>query len=168
MSNEEYTKLLALIGQQLKDSEESRVEWGKRHDQLMQAMLNGFLRFDTKFDALTDRVDSIGNRVDSLGNQVDLLGNRVDSLGNQVDSLSNRVDSLGEDMREVKERLGHLTGETHAIGTRLDATFDHVGLLTERTTSNEAQIADLRQQNREMDVRLDQRMRALEEFVNKL
>lgn len=154
MSNDEYTDLLALIGQQIKESEESRLEWGRRHDQLMQAMLNGFLRFDTKFDTLTDRVDSLGNQVDALGNRVDTLGNRVDSLGS--------------DMREVKDRLGHLTDETYAIRTRLDATFDHVGLLTERTTNSEEQIADLRQQNREMGARLDQRLRALEDFVNKL
>ena len=146
MSNEEYTELLALIGQQLKESGESRLEWARRHDQLMQAMLNGFLRFDIKFDALTDRVDSLGNRVDSLGN---------------------RVDSLGVDMREVKEQLGHLTYETYAIRTRLDATFNQVGHLTEHATSTDEQLADLRRQNREMEVRLDQRMQALEDFVNK-
>ena len=139
MSNEEYTELLALIGQQLKESGESRLEWARRHDQLMQAMLNGFLRFDIKFDALTDRVDSLGNR----------------------------VDSLGVDMREVKEQLGHLTYETYAIRTRLDATFNQVGHLTEHATSTDEQLADLRRQNREMEVRLDQRMQALEDFVNK-
>ncbi|RZK10003.1 MAG: hypothetical protein EOO56_29710, partial [Hymenobacter sp.] len=141
MTNEQAAELLALMADQLKATDRMSETFEKRFTQLNETMLNGFVRMEDKFDALTGRVDH----------------------------LTGRVDHLTVEMREVKTDIRDMKGDIREIKTeaqitnrRLQATFEQAGHLTEVATGQQGRLRQLETEE-PSNAELHRRVLALEE-----
>ncbi|MBD2768026.1 hypothetical protein IC235_09005 [Hymenobacter sp. BT664] len=187
MNNDQINELLSLMGQQIKENAELRVETNRRFEQLTEVMVNGFLRLEDKLgeridnvaarvDHLTDRVDHLTDRVDNLTGRVDHLTDRVDNLTGRVDHLTDRVDHLTGRVDYLTERVDHLTDEVTELKTdmrevkeqsqetnrRLGNIFEHTGQLTETTHAAGLRLSRVETSLQPTNAELDARLKAVE------
>ncbi|GAA4349571.1 hypothetical protein GCM10023185_06420 [Hymenobacter saemangeumensis] len=152
MNNDQVNELLALMGQQIKEAAEYRVQSDRRFEQLTEVMVNGFLRLEDKLGA---RIDNVSARVDHLTERVDHLTERVDHLTEQVNYLTEEVKELKTDVQEIKTQAA----ETNR---RLVGTFDQVGQLTEQTGATQLRLTHVEEAQHPTNAELDARLRAVE------
>ncbi len=130
MNNDQINELLALMGQQIKDHAELRVETTRRFEQLTDVMVNGFLRLE---DRLGARIDRIAARVDILTGEVREVKADIGEIKVQAQEtnrrLANTFDHVGqltEQTDEAKLRLSHVEAGQQPTNAELDARLKAV------------------------------------------
>ena len=126
MNNDQINELLALMGQQIKETAEHRAETTRRFEepdrrfvQLTEVMVNGFLRLE------------------------DRLGARIDNVAARVNHLTEEVAEQKTDMREVKTDIREIKTQARETNRRLAGAFEHVGQLTEQHDAARMRLSQL-------------------------
>lgn len=138
MNNDQINELLALMGQQIKDHAELRVETTRRFEQLTEVMVNGFLRLE------------------------DRLGARIDNVAARVDHLTERVDHLTEEITELKTDMREVKAQAQETNRRLGNIFEHTGQLTEATQDAGLRLSHVEAGQQPTNAELDARLKAVE------
>lgn len=143
MNNDQINELLALMGQQIKDHAELRVETTRRFEQLTEVMVNGFLRLE------------------------DRLGARIDNVSARVDHLTEEVTELKTDMREVRTDIREIKVQAQETNRRLAGTFEHVGQLTEQNDDARLRLSHIEAGQQPTNAELDARLRVVENKLSR-
>ena len=167
MNNDQISELLSLMGQQIKENAELRVETTRRFEQMTEVMVNGFLRLEDKLGARIDnvaaRVDHLTDRVDHLTDRVDHLTERVDHLTERVDHLTERVDQLTDEVKELKTDMREVKEQARETNRRLGNIFEHTGQLTEGAQAAGLRLSHVEGSLQPSNAELDARLKAVEE-----
>jgi len=145
MNNDQINELLSLMGQQIKENTELRVdinnrfaESDRRFAQLTEVMVNGFLRLEDK------------------------LGARIDNVAASVDHLTDRVDHLTGEVKELKTDMREVKTQAEETNRRLGNIFEHTGQLTEATQATGLRLSHVEGTLQPTNAELDARLKAVE------
>ncbi|HET9503824.1 MAG TPA: hypothetical protein VFO93_09795 [Hymenobacter sp.] len=111
MTNEQATELLALMADQIKATDRLSETFEKRFTQLNETMLNGFVRMEDKFDALTGRVDHLTEEVREVKEDIRDIKAEAQVTNRRLSATFDQTGRLTEENTSQQTRLRQLEAE---------------------------------------------------------